>query len=138
MNFKIKQHFLDSPFTFNKTCDNKLIANSCMERGDELCSKNGVYKLRFVQNNGNLMINEQKNFTTKWSKKIDNMEAVAVCLNSDGNLIIYDGKNYKIWTSKSSKQNTTDVFAVLEDDGSFVIYDIKEKLWSSGLFFIRT
>lgn len=84
------------------------------------------------------MIVEQKNFTIKWSQKTDNIEAFTVCLNSDGNLIIYNGQKYKIWTSKSSKQNTTDVYALLEDDGSFVIYDKKEKLWSSGLFFIRT
>lgn len=103
---------------------------------DELCSSNGLFVLKIIDRN--LIIYEKLNGRERkkiWStEKINSRAPARTCLTSDGNLIIYNWSNFKIWTSRSSNANGADVHAVLENNGSFVIFGGDEKMWStSGL-----
>lgn len=129
-----KFYFVDWPDSKMK-CDNKLTTDICMEPFDSLCSNNKLYKLKFEESNGNLVIYKIQNSTIEnagWSTRTNHVGAFKVCLSSNGSLIIFNREDLKVWTSRSEVNYASDVYALLEDTGALVIYADNKKIWSSG------
>lgn len=82
------------------------------------------------------MIFSQKNSATSnvvWETGTSKTGAAKTCLDQNGNFYIKKLDGVKVFKIPSSTPNATDAFALIEDDGNFVIYVGNEKKWSSGL-----
>jgi hypothetical protein len=54
-------------------------------------------------------------------------------IQSDGNLVLYDGSSTNIWQSNTTDKGTAPYKAVMESTGNFVVYDKNNtNLWSTG------
>lgn len=117
-------------------------SNSCLKLGNYLCSPKKLYNLEFQDYDGNLVIHKQGNGAFReiiWDSGTDNKGAIKVCLSMDGNLAIFNERHIRVWKSRSSTSNVTNVYAEIQDNGTFAIYNGNISIWSSGLrkIFVR-
>lgn len=117
-------------------------SNLCLKLGNYLCSPNELYKLEFQDYDGNLVIHKQGNGAFReiiWVSGSDNKGAIEACLSVNGNLGIFNERHIRVWNSRSSTSNVTKVYAEIQDNGTFAIYNGNISIWSTGLreIFIR-
>ena len=64
-----------------------------------------------------------------------NFGSLTLAMQSDGNLVLYNGGT-PLWYTGTSGQNcgTNQCVAVFQADGNFVVYNGSEALWSSGTY----
>jgi len=56
-------------------------------------------------------------------------------MQTDGNLVIYDGKNAKVWSTSTNGRGVGPFRLVLQDSGILSVFDAKDTVtWTSGRF----
>lgn len=112
-----------------------LLAPLCIDTNKRLESKNGRYKF-FVNFSGELCFIDSNDTKIFWSSKskTDQRNSTKLCLQMDGNLVLFD-KDKIIWSSDIHVKHsiTENPKLVVENNGSIVVYTGKQKLWSLTL-----
>ncbi|AYB38684.1 lectin [Brevibacillus laterosporus] len=103
--------------------ENRLNPGEGMNRGHQLVSNNGLYKLVF-QKDGNLVLKGRG--TTLWSS--NTYAAWAVVMDKNGALTIW---TYPVVLWSSGTHNPG-AYLIVQDDGNVVIYKDQTALWSTG------
>lgn len=56
-----------------------------------------------------------------------------VCVQPDGNVVVYDQSNAPLWSSGTNGRGGGNVRLVMQDDGNLVLYDMNNSpLWSTN------
>lgn len=123
---------------------NMLSAGETLKAGEKLMSANGAYILRMQEGDGNLCIykfanGKQGGFV--WGSMKYGFKNARLVMQTDGNLVVYDGSNAAKWSSQThpyydAKYKNTyykPVKAVLENDGKLKLYNASGvAVWSSN------
>ena len=105
-----------------------LHAGETLTQGQELVAPSGNY-FALLQTDGNFVVYNRQNHPI-WATGTKNGTMLVV--QYDGNVVLYAGGpgTYRpVWSSGTSSLGQ--VFAVIQDDGNFVVYNAVQPLWSS-------
>ncbi|HEY2792141.1 MAG TPA: LysM peptidoglycan-binding domain-containing protein [Micromonosporaceae bacterium] len=106
----------------------RLSSDSTLDKGNELMSPNGNYKLK-MQADGNLVLygGDQPIWATNTQRK----GAERLVMQDDGNLVVYANGKDDVWSSRTNRNKGA--YLMLQDDGNLVVYskDGKDPLWAS-------
>ncbi|MEZ4935748.1 MAG: hypothetical protein R2788_26885 [Saprospiraceae bacterium] len=122
---------------------NHLDAGETLKAGERLMSANGEFILRMQEEDGNLCVykyakGKQGGFV--WGSMKYGFKNGKLVMQTDGNLVVYDGSNAAKWSSqthpyynaKFKDSNNKPVKLVLENNGVLKLYNAKgEAMWSS-------
>lgn len=118
---------------------NTLKAGENLNKGQRITSANGQYYL-FMQEDGNLCIYKTADNGFVWASMAYGFQGATLKMQTDGNLVVYDGSNAAKWSSKThpaydtkfSNNLNVPVKVVLEDTGKLVLYNAAgSAMWSS-------
>lgn len=98
-----------------------------------------------MQNDGNLVLYKMLIYVGKvlkvpiWSTGTFNRPGFKapyqLCVQPDGNLVIYDGANRALWASGTSNKGTPPHTVTMQNDGNFVLYDARKTLvWHTNTY----
>ena len=120
---------------------NELHVNEAIESGQKLSSTNGNYVL-VMQQDGNLVIykKETSGWAAIWASQTAGKGTSPyklVMQGGDNHLLIRDAEKTAIWSTKVLIADHSPWkeggFAVLQDDGNFVVYDgYKSPMWDTA------
>lgn len=106
--------------TGTKVCNNKIAGGRCLAPGEEVWSCLGCARLVF-QADGNLVV-YTKTGSVVWSSGTAGNGATRACMQADGRFVLYTAENVSKWSSTWSVPNTnTEAYAMIQDDGQFVV-----------------
>ena len=139
---------LATTLSFNAQTSNTLNAGDTVMAGKKLISANDKYMLLLQSFDGNLCVysienGKQGNFV--WGTMQYGFQNARLVMQSDGNLVVYDGSNNAKWAtntepfsnSKYKNTNFKPSKLVLENDGSLTLYAKSGlKVWSNKLSFL--
>lgn len=113
---------------------NTLSSGQTLHAGERLTSANGAYILRMQKDDGNLCIyrysnNQQGPFV--WGSMKYGFKNAKLVMQTDGNLVVYDGAGVAKWASNTHPYNNPKfkdpamkpVKCVLENDGKLKLYN---------------
>ncbi len=118
---------------------NTLNAGETLKTLQMLRSANGQYYL-VMQGDGNLCIYKTADNGFVWASMMYNFQGASLKMQTDGNLVVYDGSNAAKWSSKThshfdpkfSDPANVPVKMILEDTGALVLYAAYGRaVWSS-------
>ncbi len=116
----------------------RLCCSAYMSGGARLTSQNGTYTL-VMQTDGNLVLyNNVDGAGACWSAAgAFGHRGDVVTMQTDGNLVIYSSQTLPrsvIWASSTGNHSQQNYFALVQNDGNFVIYtqDGSQVLWATG------
>ena len=117
----------------------RLHPESILSEGLALMSKNQAY-FAFVSPQGQLTVYVSGHFVPSniiWcskNKATDGKNPYSLLLQKDGNLIISNNKEERIWQSNTSLQGKSPYQLIMQDDGNLVIYDaLGSPIWCVGM-----
>jgi len=128
----------------NPVSSNTLNAGKTLKAGERLTSKNGKYILQMQENDGNLCVyrfSNGKRGGFVWGSMKYGFKNARLIMQTDGNLVVYDGNNKAKWSSKTHPYNNAKfrnpslrpVKLVLENNGKLNLYNNKNVVvWSSN------
>jgi hypothetical protein len=104
-----------------------------------LYSSNGMFYLT-IRNNGELAICMAENHRQLWTNpkgwfSQKGTPPFSLVMQADANLVIYDGGNKAMWSSKSAnaRRGQSSFSAIMQGDRNFVIYDMNNfVVWSAN------
>ena len=108
-----------------------------LTEGQYLSSPNDCY-FAVMQGDGNFVLYVSKHFHQKnalWSSNTfgKGSKPYKLVMQSDNNLVIYDGFGTATWASNTYKKGTVGAKLYMQSDGNLVIYDGDTKpIWDSG------
>lgn len=109
--------------------DNKLSPGEALYVNDYVNSKDGRFRLRY-QPDGNLVLYRVQDVFALWASHTAGTSPGVALMQTDGNLVIYDGDSTPIWDT-NTHQNPGAYLAV-QNDGNVVIYSASgTALWST-------
>jgi len=99
--------------------------------GQAVHSADGRFQFTY-QSDGNLVLSQQG--TQLWASNTSGTSPGRTIMQTDGNLVIYDGSGTAVWSSGTGGNPTSyDTFLLVQDDGNVVIANISgQALWSTG------
>jgi len=71
----------------------------------------------------------------KWSTKTSGkgVEPYRLRLKSNGNLIIFDSRNYKIWSSNTNRAKSIHTYSlIMKNNGNLVLMVKDKQVWSTN------
>ncbi len=83
-------------------------------------SSNHLFKLRY-QTDGNLVLYRTRDNAALWSSGTSGTSVGRTTMQTDGNLVVYDGNNIYRWASWTNGWSGSRL--VMQTDGNLVIYD---------------
>ena len=98
----------------------KLIPGAVLLPGQSLKSVNGVYTLAY-QTDGNLVV--YKDATAVWQSATVGQEPGRVCMQSDGNLVMYGKDGAAQWNTSTNSAANVNSELIMQTDGNLVIYN---------------
>jgi YD repeat-containing protein len=100
------------------TSVDRLLANQSLIRGAQLTSPNSQYAV-VLQTDGNLVLYSTTG--ALWSTNTGSSQAALLFMQSNGDLVLFNpNTTTSAWDAKVTYPNS---YAVIQDDGNFVIYD---------------
>lgn len=110
---------------------NTLDKDQCLTQCDVLYSSNFCFKL-VMQDDGNLVVYRISDNKAFWSSRTSRSCSERVCMQGDGNFVLYDCQDKATWASNT--QNNPGSTIILQDNGNLVIHKAvtNQVLWSSG------
>lgn len=110
--------------------ESSIEAKSMIKLNQSKNSPNRIYKLLLSQE-GNLVLT--KKGVKIWETNTGGKGVEVLKVEKDGNLVAYDSKGAKVWTSGTAQRGDRTTILALQDDGNLVLYkNGKEPIWSSG------
>ncbi|XP_029955683.1 mannose-specific lectin-like [Salarias fasciatus] len=107
---------------------NFLSTHEALFRGDYLLSNNREFKAIF-QDDGNFVIYGWK---PVWDSGTANTEGVRLCMQGDGNLVIYTRASKPVWHTNSYGDISNMCRLYLTDEGKLVVRRVFEEIWNSS------
>lgn len=114
----------------------RIDANRWLQPGDTFRSPNNRYRLSF-QDDGNFVLYDDSDGSAIWASNTyaedGNIQGRTIGVQSDGNVVMYQGENNAIWAT-SSNYDAQSPYLKLQDDGNLVLYDdnVEGAFWASG------
>jgi len=110
---------------------NTLLINEELLAGEYLVSTIGNSQLHMQGSDGNLVLYEKDSHSkVLWASNTTGHPGARVCMQTDGDLVLYDDA-HAIWKSSTSGHIVTN--ATLQDDCNFVLYSDKgDTIWSTN------
>lgn len=106
----------------------RLCHGECLRTGQFLKSQDGHW-MAVMQSDGNLAVNH--NGKGVWGTGSNGKGGFLFCMQTDGNLVVYDHSNHALWASNTAGHPGAHV--VMQNDGNLVVYakpNHQEPLWS--------
>ncbi|KAG5666773.1 hypothetical protein PVAND_014783 [Polypedilum vanderplanki] len=114
------------------SADNVLLSGNCLKAGQQLTSTSGCFAFIF-QSDGNAVIyrlGANNSMTAIFSTQTYGTGADNICMQTDGNLVVYGGTRAYFSTGTSG---TTGNRVIMQDDGNLVIYNSNSQVfWASN------
>ncbi len=91
-----------------------------------------------MQEDGNLVLTRLLGLRrAMWSSGTYNRKGFRapyqLCVQPDGNMVIYDGAKKALWASNTANRGTPPHRAAMQNDGNFVLYDSKNSaIWATN------
>jgi len=122
-----------SPLKFVR---NKLISGDQIYSNQYLMSSNRKYMAR-LEKDGRLAVYKLSGRSNKlkWSTKTSGkgVEPYRLRLKSNGNLIIFDSRNYKIWSSNTNRAKSIHTYSlIMKNNGNLVLMVKDKQVWSTN------
>ena len=116
-----------SPLWSSHTTNDTLLPNETLAPGQYISSADGRYQA-IMQTDGTLVVYDNQNKTTLW----DSYTAVSdslVTMQTDGNLMLRGPYGRPMWSSRTPGNDGA--YAVIQDDGNFMVYIGQTPIWGS-------
>jgi len=142
-NGEINLYNTSGQVVWSSSDKNTLNVGESLKAGEKLISENGAYMLSLQSNDGHLCIykyNNRQQGSFVWGSMKYGFKNGRLTLQSDGNLVIYDGANSYKWSSSTHPQfdakfknpKNKPVRLVLENNGKINLYNANNQvMWSS-------
>jgi hypothetical protein len=95
---------------------------------EELVSPNGRTKFTF-QGDGHLVVSVDGKFI--WGTWTNGQGGTRLCLQADGNLVMYTDSGNAIWQSSTGSNNGKQMWLACQDDNNIVVYGDNTYLWAT-------
>ncbi|MCE7993455.1 MAG: lectin [Roseivirga sp.] len=96
----------------------RLLPGQLLERGKQLKSQNGKYRL-ILQDDGNLVLYNSEGYL--WATNTAGRAAKECVMQEDGNCVLYGYNDREVlWASNTAGKNGA--YLIVQDDGNVVIY----------------
>ncbi|MFY7890492.1 MAG: hypothetical protein ACOVOW_16370 [Spirosomataceae bacterium] len=110
--------------------ESSLEAKSLLKLNQSKNSPNRIYKLSLTQD-GNIILT--KKGAKIWDTQTGGKGVEVLKVEKNGNLVAYDSKWNRIWSSDTEGKGDRTTILTIQDDGNLVLYkNGKEALWSSN------
>jgi len=115
---------------------NKLISGDQIYSNQYLMSKNRRYIAK-LEKDGSFAVYRisGRSKKLKWSTKTSGkgVEPYRLRLKSNGNLIIFDSRNYKIWSSNTNRAKSIHTYSlIMKNNGNLVLMVRNKQVWSTN------
>lgn len=84
-----------------------------------------------LQDDGNLIIWSFGKKKTLWSSATNGKGGFKLCMQVEGNLVLYTEKNVAIWYTPTN--NNPGAYAEMQFDGQLAVWKNGRSLWTSGV-----
>jgi hypothetical protein len=101
--------------------------------GQVMHSADGRFQFTY-QSDGNLVLSQRGTQLPLWASNTGGTSPGKTIMQTDGNLVVYDGRGTAVWSSGTGGSPTSyDTFLLVQDDGNVVIANMSgQALWSTG------